>query len=68
MKSGAKGMLKFIFSLMLIFTVSVFAADVKPKYGPKDYWVSIDTFLAGMATKDKSSNLNRGYIWIKTGN
>lgn len=32
------------------------------------YWVSEETFAAGMATKDKPSNLTRGYIYIKLDN
>lgn len=29
------------------------------------YWVSVDTFLAGMATKDHAGVENRGYLWIQ---
>lgn len=29
------------------------------------YWISTETFLAGMATKDKGSSLNRGYLVIQ---
>lgn len=29
------------------------------------YWVSEDTLLKGMATVDKYTNRNRGYLWIK---
>jgi hypothetical protein len=29
------------------------------------YWVSEETLLMGMATKDTASNRNRGYVWIK---
>jgi hypothetical protein len=29
------------------------------------YWVSSETLLAGMATRDKSASQNRGYIWVK---
>ncbi len=31
------------------------------------YWISVDNFIVGMATKDKSSALNRGYVWVKVG-
>lgn len=31
------------------------------------YWVSVDTFLAGMATKDKGANKNRGYVVVNLG-
>lgn len=31
------------------------------------YWVSVDTLLAGMATKDKGANANRGYLMIDLG-
>jgi hypothetical protein len=29
------------------------------------YWVSEETLLMGMATKDSSTSRNRGYVWIK---
>jgi hypothetical protein len=29
------------------------------------YWVSEETLLAGMATADKVSGKNRGYVWVK---
>lgn len=29
------------------------------------YWVSDETFVKGMATKDSDSGKNRGYVWIK---
>jgi len=29
------------------------------------YWVSEETLLMGMATKDSSTKRNRGYVWIK---
>jgi hypothetical protein len=32
------------------------------------YWVSIDTFLAGMATQDKDAGANRGYIIVSVDN
>lgn len=32
------------------------------------YWVSLDTFLSGMATKDSQSKLNRGYLVVTLGN
>jgi hypothetical protein len=32
------------------------------------YWVSEETLLKGMATKDDESSKTRGYIWIKLGN
>lgn len=31
------------------------------------YWVSVDAFLAGMATKDKSVNAFRGYVIVDKG-
>lgn len=31
------------------------------------YWVSVDTFMAGMATTDKTTNANRGYVVINLG-
>jgi hypothetical protein len=31
------------------------------------YWISVDTFLAGMATLDKSANMNRGYLVVNFG-
>lgn len=32
------------------------------------YWVSEETLLKGMATQDKASQRNRGYLWIKLKN
>jgi len=29
------------------------------------YWVSEETFLKGMATRDSDSKLNRGFVWVK---
>jgi hypothetical protein len=29
------------------------------------YWISVDSFLAGMATLDPGAKLNRGYLWIE---
>jgi hypothetical protein len=31
------------------------------------YWISVDTFLEGMATKDKGAGANRGYVLIELG-
>lgn len=31
------------------------------------YWVSLEDFVAGMATKDKGASAFRGYVWIRTG-
>jgi len=31
------------------------------------YWISVDTFIKGMATLDKGSKKTRGYVYVKTG-
>jgi hypothetical protein len=42
----------------------VLVLDVDRKwYEP--YWVSVDTFISGIKTKDKSANQYRGYIFIQ---